>query len=530
MANLFEKPVAANPISEFVGLPLEFINNSMQQRQQKYDQAKADMDVLEDELLKTNALAGDRTRQQAILKGFDDEITSIAETGDLSMVQGKLDNLKRKMSREMAYGELGSINKNFGLAGAYQTNMKKLYQQNKISNAGQVLGGKSISDFRTTPNADGSWGTFSGYSPSNLTNPTEALRKSIKGIHAKYDELGQENITSADVVNNLTTELANNPEILRSMQEQFMSGYKGENASEDFAKYYKDTVEGLVKDATYQKKLKNIEKAGKGKGNEPIRGRQWGRVMAPSSASGELDAQGMNVASGREFFKNILRRDSTAEFDKYTSSAKGKEEIKFMEWKSGSKFPDSYGAQVEWIEQNAMEPISSELITETVPTYMTDKIISDKGDRLTNGAVRDMNGKVLSKPEQQRIFGSDDAGHKAVVGGLVGEYSDLPYGSIVIIGKDGETYIQENLDTEILGSLKFAKNRLNTTQKTNTGHNTLTFTRPVNANGITLSPGTYEARFNPEDGVTTLTQNGVKRYMYGKNEDGVNTIVKVPEN
>jgi len=526
MANMFEKPVAANPISQFVGLPLEFMNSAIQQRQQQYDKAKADMDQLEDSLLKTNALSGDRVRQQAILKGFDDELTSISETGDLSQVQGKLDNLKRNINREMQYGELGAINKNFASAGAYNTNLGKLYENKKINKSGSTLGARSISEFRTTPNEDGSWSSFKGYTPSNLINPTKALSESIKAIHAKFDEKGQEFVGADDVINNLNSEMANNPEILNSLRENFLATYKGDNPAEDFKKHYKETIESAVKDATYKKKLKAVE-GGKGSKKE-IRGRQWGRVVMPNT-QGELSAKGGDASGARSFIGNF-GRNTTDVFENYKNSAEGEREIKFMEWKSRTDFPESYAEQVEWIEKNAGSPLSGELITETIPESMARNILSDNGDRLTNGTVRNIEGKIMDREDQMEIFGSDDKGHKAVVGGQVSEASGHPYGSTVIIGKDGETYIQETTDTEILGSTKFARNRLNTVKNTNTGRKTINFARPiVGTKGVVINPGSYEATYDPKGGITTLRQNGVDKYMYGKDDNGNNVIVKVPE-
>ena len=93
-----------------------------------------------------------------------------------------------------------------------------------------------------------------------------------------------------------------------------------------------------------------------------------------------------------------------------------------------------------------------------------------------------------------------------------------------------KTYVMENQDTEILGSLKFAKNRLNTTQNTNTGHNSITFNRPiVSGKDILISAGSYDSVYDPKEGVTTLSQNNVARYKYGRDENGKNIIVTIPE-
>ena len=529
MANLFEKPIAANPMSRFVAMPLDFMQNALQQKQNRYDKARADMDVLEDSLLKTNALTGDRERQQAILKGYDDEISAIAETGDLSNVQGQLDSLKRKMSRDMAYGELGAINSNFSKASKYSENIGKLYSANKIKGAGRDLSMKSISDFKTTPNGDGSYATFSGYTPSNLTNPLKSIRDSIKAIHAKYDEEGQEFVDENTVISNLNNEIVNNPEILNSMRESFMASYGGDNSKEDFAKYYNKTILDAVRDATYKKKLTAAQKgknSGANKEDKITRGRQWGKFAIPKG-QGELDATGMNASTGRSIL-DYLGFNMTDKFKEYVKSKEGQREIKFLEGNSETPFPENYMDQVDWIEENASKPVTGELITINIPNYMSRNVISDKGERLTNGAVWDQNGNVVNKKDQNAIFGDDGAGKVATVVGMSGQDSAHPYGSIVFIGKDGNTYVQENLDTEILGSPEYAKSLINSTRYSTTGKKPITFTRPIIGNGgITLAQGSYQSVYDQDTGIVDLYQNGILKYRYGKDSNGNDKIIKV---
>ena len=114
--SLFDKPIAAKPMSEFVALPLQFIDRTIQRRQAKYDKAQAEIDEIESDFVKSNALPGDAARAREIKDKYHAEIEAMAEAAgeDYSQIAAPMSRLSRRIKRDLSYGELGAQNRAYG--------------------------------------------------------------------------------------------------------------------------------------------------------------------------------------------------------------------------------------------------------------------------------------------------------------------------------------------------------------------------------------------------------------------------------
>jgi hypothetical protein len=518
MANMFEKPIAANPISTFAALPLQFMQRAIDVKQQRYDQAKADIEQREDDLLQTHALQGDTAEHQELLQGYHQKIEDIAESsgGDLSQVQGQLDRLKTSMKRDMNYGKLGAMNTAYASAIAEKGNLDKLYQAGKIQKSGYDLGMRQISQHKTVLDEAGTgYNTFQRYNPSSETDAIGKLNASVDEITAKYDQQGQKFVNQDLIKKNLSTAFEQNPELVNSMRENFLANYSGKTPGEDFTKYFDKAVSTVISNKQYQQKV-DASKRVNGQG-DIVRGREWGNINIPN-AQGQTAFKGGTMPFIKEMLSKVGMAGGTEEFKKYVDSDQGQKEIKYMNKNSDTPFPTkgSHTQQVAWIEENALKPVSGKVISVPVPETMINGIISKQGALLTRGAIMDESGAVIDPTKVGDLQPAKSGENPTVVSGIVGPDSALPYGTIILTSKDGRTYYQENTDTEILGSKEYAESLLNSVKVTNTGSKPVTLSRTVydKTTGTELiAAGKYLTEFNQNTRIVSVTQNGKLKYM-----------------
>lgn len=526
MANLFEKPIAARPMSEFVALPLDFIDRSVQRKQAIYDKAKAGKEGLEDELLKTHALPGDVERQQAILQGFDQKINDIVESvsGDYSRVGGQLDALKQEMQKELAYGEIGAINSAYTGAMTSKADLDKRYADKKIGSAGRTLGMQAISEYQTTQGDDGTWSSFNAYAPSNIVDPIAEMHKSVKEIHAKYDEEGTEFVGDDVVLANLDNKMNSNPEIMKSLVENFKATYPN-GSQEDFAGYYDAIKKRIVQDRTYKKVSKSLADK---KNNVMMPGTTLRDWQQPKRVSGINESKGGSVPMLRAAGK-WLGFDTTDEHDTFIASEEGKRLVEYMEAKTGTNMPTDYMDQVDWLSENAGTMRTSNVIMGEANPKVLQYAITDDGFLNYGGAVYTQDGELESAEDTKAWQGKSEDGNTARIIGVVEEGGMYPKGSYVFIGKDGQKRIQEPGDPDTLRSQSFNMSQINSSRLANTGKTDIKIHSNITSpkTGKVLVPrGDYTSVHDIASGSIILYQNGKAQYIKTI-ENGVEVIKKV---
>ena len=267
MANLFEKPVAANPVSTFSQLPLQFINQLEQQNEAKNDKAQQMISMIDDTLLGTKALSGDAGRHREIIEGYNTQLDAIVASagGDYGSVRGELDNLKYKIRKDLSSnGELGSINAAFKGGIASREDLFKRHQDKKISYAGLQEGLSKLASHKTTQNEAGQWSSFSGYNPSNVSDVVSALQGQADEIVKKVDNDGQAYRSSKDIQKSLATYMQSNPDMDRAIMENFKLNYKGEpsQANDEFKQYRANLIKSVSNDKSYQERTSAADGGG----------------------------------------------------------------------------------------------------------------------------------------------------------------------------------------------------------------------------------------------------------------------------
>jgi hypothetical protein len=529
MANLFERPIAANPLSEFVGLPMELLQSAVQKRQSDYDQAKDTMEKQRDVLLGTTSSAADKARQTAILAGFETKIENVADEvgGDYSLVRPQLDTLTRQIKQELGSGELGSIHKNAGLMAAYRKELEDNYTGGKSQYSGYKMGLQSMNKFKTTLGENNTWSSFSGYTPSHVANVGEKLDEFAKNVQAKYMADGNKIVSVGDVSKAMYGYLQDTPAAIQALQENFQVNYTGDpkNATKEFKKYVADTVSKVASYNVYQEVSKKSD-AQLEREYEDEQAAQMGTVSSDWQVPG-LGGSLSYEEGGASWLKNAgakMGLGTTEGHQKWVNSAEGKETIKLMEQSSGKKFPVStkdnsrYLDQVNWLEEQSSKPLRATLEFGALTDREKKLYTTDNGMPLAiNGAIYKKGSTTpISKEERAAMLGDGKTNRPYVVGILRGGVGHFTPGSVAYIGADHEEYIAETRDPRVLRSPEFGMHLLKTAKLSNTGKNTATLQAPIinkDSGKVLVPPGTYTTKKDPATGYVKVLQNGVEKYI-----------------
>ena len=529
MPNLFEKPIAANPMSEFVALPLQFIDQTIQRRQAKYDKARADQDAMEDTLYGSKFLPGDSERNLAIREGYEKQMDEIVESvgGDYSQVSGRLDGLKRRIKQDLQYGELGAQGKNYAAAMKHRETQEGLYQASKIQKSGLDLALSGISSHRTTPNEKGGFSSYSGYSPSNIVNPVKTISDMVDEINIKYDQEGQGYISPDLVMNNISNTLSTMPDVTRSLREVFESGYSGkpEDKTEAFKKFYASTIKNIIETKQYEK-VNTPAQGGTGGKGAITPGFVLPNFQMPN-ISGEMGIKGGSIPLGRKWVKDLLGLDSTAEFTKSINTKDSQERIRYMEKKFNSTFPTNPYDQQQWLEEHMTKGAVRPMVTRQATNAELGQFMTKDG-QLKNPRVGlyGENGEPLSDDEMKDFIGKKEDGSVARVLGIVSSGGQHAPGSIIVSGKNGAVAVQPPSTVDVLTSPDHALWSINKVKGTHTGKTSIKLDYPLygseegeDGKPLQIPEGHYQTVHNinvdkddPAYNSVTLYQNGVAKY------------------
>jgi len=503
MANLFEKPIATQPMSEFVGLPLDFISKKLEQKQLKYDTAKADIAAQEDSMLGLKFLPGDRERHMELQGQWDAKLDQIIENagGDYSQIQAPLDQWKRAMNREISYGELGFQGQNYAAAHSKFKKLDEMLTEGKIREGGLNRFKQSMQTHVTTSTEAGGFSGFKGYSPSAEMDPLGVIHDTIDEVVAQSDENGYDGRTRGRVLSGINNLMRTNPNIMKSLQEQYGVSPKDPNNPETEVEYMNKVIEGVIDAKEYQNKMKDKSVNGVDFMNTTLQ-----HVGLPQRSKGNNKSVGNSMIQAKQLL------GITGDADEFIASPEGKELIRALESQGEGKMPTDPTERAAWIDNLANK-------NRTVSVPIDGKMAPVRGV-VVNGKLMNPDAYHVDQEgnpvDSSVITEGKNPKDIAVTRGMVpsGEYM----GWIAIVGADGQMYLEENTSDTLLNSKEYQKNQIDLVANTLTHNKTITLRGYGNVEG-----GTYEARFHkvtPEErekgniDVTTLYKNGEPMYKY----------------
>jgi len=475
MANLFEKPIAANPMSEFVGLPLDFIQKTMDKRQAKFDTAKADIEAAEDSLLGLKFLPGDRERHMAWQGRMEGELDQMIENadGDYSVIQPQLDRWKRKVKRELSYGEIGAQGTAYDAAMAMKGQVDKRVIAGTASQQGADEFTRQMQGHVTSRTEDGGFTSFKGYVPSAITNLTKYLQDNVDEINPKYDDDGNKYIGEDHIASNIANVRQTNPNFNKALLESFnaakLSGYKG-----DVNDYASSVITGVISDKEYYAQ-QAASAASRGANKQ---GAVLLDIGQPQFTKGDLSYAGGTVPYLKDI-AGLFGKDGYKSHNDWVKSKEGIRSIAYMQSKTKDPFPEGNPhAESKWIQENASKATKGKVYTRGATPAQSNMITKQGALRNPRAAVRDTSGRLLSGDEVQAIQGSSkDAEGRiktsfvsfAVTGG--GGYVA---GTGVMTSHDGKMYFIEPSAQEVLNDPMYNAGLLMLPSGSSTGKMTIT--------------------------------------------------------
>jgi len=529
MPTLYEKPLDYTPQSTFVPQPLELIGKVMEMQANKYDKAKALIQASENSWLKSDHSVNDTDIYNNTINAYEKRIDEAVANagGDYSTLTAFADSLVKDINFDSTQGVLAHLKNNKALIEKEKETLDKDYKDAKIGYGGYIKGLEAISNFKTTLDSQGNFTTFNRYTPSNVANPIETMSKVLKDLPDKTNDEGIDFKGVRALTETLNMELANNPDIEKALIENFNIQYNGKKDSksiqENYLKYKDNIINKIVADQSYTRnKPENV--------NGTIPSKVIDNVQIPEGLqNGIFNYTGGNAAVARSAIQNIFGLKTEKAFKDSTNTDEAKNIIHNLEISSGTKYPTTYKEQVKWLDKTIHAPKVGRVITKTITSKDTSRIIDANGNLLNENGVYNREGKKVS--DFSALSPSTDK--KPYVVGVVDIGSDLPPNSALIKGTDGELYVQPPTDTKTLLSADYNMWKVYNIGKSNTGNGVINIEDINTTGGVTISKGTYKATVrygNTKSGEATrklivLSQNGKPKFSIEATEDPRHPII-----
>jgi len=532
MANLFEKPIAAQPMSEFVGLPLDFISKKLEQKQSKYDAAKADIAAQEDSMLGLKFLPGDRERHMELQGQWDAKLDQIIENagGDYSQIQAPLDRWKRDMSREISYGELGAQGSAYKAAQTMKEGLDKRALKGETSKGGMAMFNRSMQAHRTTENSVGGYNSFQGYTPSSVTDVRNYLRDEAKKINANYDPNGNKSISADRILLDMNATIASKGDLKNALYESYVESGGDPEDQEQLLAYENALKSSVISSVKYDEITKRTGMNGES-GQTP-RGTILKDIQMPRiQGSGTYEGGSLNDIKG--FLDDRFGTENASKFNKWEKTVEGERMIRFLAEGTNEPYPSNYSDKVDWLDEHLDKPMIGNVVTKA-PTGKDQAAVDQSGAPLYTGAAvyAEDGSKVDSRTAG--IWGTNkDTKRTAKVIGTVDSGGTHAPGDYVIAGADGNTYIQENLSLDDnLSSPKYNIWTATKSKFTTSGveENVVIRGIPAQGNSVAVPAGNYDSTYYPGRGnvLSQRTEKGVEnKFVIFTDKNGMTTIKKL---
>jgi hypothetical protein len=493
MANLFEKPIAANPISEFAGLPLQFLAQAERQKTEDKMNSLKMTGMAQENLLQMKALSGDVPRLNEIVGKYEKRID---EASGNSPENAALETQKL-MNEIRSNRELRAINSNYTTGTASLSSANDRYIAGKASKSGVTLSQMTANQFKTTQDEFGNYSTFKGYTPSNVPDVLGELTNILKDTATQYNEEGMKFKGKESMLSTLTANMQARPELEQSLNESFSVSYQekpGVSRRDAYLNYRSAFLNKVVGDQSFKEVKQAAAGEGDYSGDLVMSGFQYNAAGALSDYAGGTASSLRGLIAKAGF-------NSTKKFTDFLGTSTGKFEIKSLEDASGVPFPKEYSDQVAYIEKHSSNPKVENIITEKVEKGLANSIINNKGYIKIRGQIKDQSGNIMDDNfVRENIEGSTKDGLSAQVVRRIKKGSGRE-GDYIIHGKDNQMYTMEARDFETISSPKYIHRKIAAVSDRAaypTGRKTTKITTPFvvsgGENGAMIQPGVYESR------------------------------------
>lgn len=530
MANLFEKPVAANPISTYAKLPLQFMAQLNSQRQSQELRNIQMIGQVDNTLTTHKALGRDLPKQQEILKGYEDRIEALSQVESLHDSAKGLTKLKAEIAGNK---ELQAYNSTYKQGMSDRANLQKRFEDQKIGKGQYSAGLKNLAGHETTQDEFGNYSGYSPYSGSNIYDVRSELTKIVKGTHEKFDGMGQGFKDKGQLRGSLNSAIQSNPQFEQAIRENFEQEYrptKTDPKEESRSKYnaYKGYRENLLNsvatDEAFQKVDDQMASSGYGVGTKMVYN-NFG-----NNKDGKLSSyKGGSMATLKSIVMNMTGKDGgRQEFDDFANSEEGKFDIKYLEQRSNTKMPKDYLGAVEWVEKYSDNTSTTSVIGHGVSQAVALGTINKQGFFTDYTDIRDQNGNKLSKEEvMQKVEGAqrNSKGQVQRVAKVLHRIKGGTLsGRLIIQGADGNKYTKEPKDTGITKSFQYNHEKIMGVKAGSyNGRKNVTLPSSITSGRLVIPAGDYQVRHYPsvksqyEEGKSSvdqviLFQNGKKMY------------------
>ena len=528
MANLFEKPIAANPISTYAKLPLQFMAQ-MKSRQESEELRSIQMiGQTTNALTSHKALGRDLPKQQEIIQGYENRIGELSELDDVHQSAIGLAKLKGEIAGNK---QLQAYNSSYVQGMKERGNLQERYEDKKIGRGQYSKGLKNLASFETTQDEFGNYSGFTPYNGSNIYDVRADLVKIVKGTHEQFDDMGQGYKNKGELRGSINSAIKSNPQYEQAIMENFETLYRpgqGGAVQEDkdknraYIKYRENLLNEISTDESFQRVDTALAKSGVGSASEML------YTDFAGMSTGKINAmEGGQMATIKSVIMDITGLEGGRKtFDDYTKTDGGKFDINYLEKRSGTKMPSDYLEAVEWVEKNTSNSVKTGITGEYISPSIALRTINNKGFFTNYKDIRGKDGRVLSKEEvMEKVEGAQkDANgqvqrsakvlHRAKVGsGYVGR--------IILQGKDGEIYTKGAEDVDTLKSFKYNNDQITDVKSAAyNGRKTVNLRNSISNGNLVIPSGRYEARHFPsvkdkyEEGKSTIDQ--IVLYQNGK--------------
>lgn len=181
--NRFYKAPGYKFQSQYVPLPLEYMQKQLEGKQKQLDTARAGRDAMEEKLLAVDALEQDTSGRNTAIDAYEQEAQSIIDDykDTPAALAGKMGDLRKRINKDMTRGELGAIQRSHAARSEYVKDLDKRLKEGKLleSDYRRLVAASDKSYAKGIGQADdlGNYNVYSGRSAQNFVNiPKKAMK------------------------------------------------------------------------------------------------------------------------------------------------------------------------------------------------------------------------------------------------------------------------------------------------------------------------------------------------------------------
>lgn len=271
MANRYTRgPIAATVQSQFVPLPLEYMEKFLQRRQNKYDVSKAITDKVETELGKFKFLGQDTPQGRAHLQEYRNKINQMVEDVgyDYSQLNAKTDQLKKEFTADVTGGYLGATTASYQNYAANVADIDKMVMKGDMTKErADWRKSQLLSNFAGTAQDETGWHSYQKQTVGRDFDVEETMNQLGKDVHDQYTSTGDAYLGLGYVTKRIKANFMNDPEAMNFVKDEVQRLYNPKT-KEELSKFMKQYIDTKAKHAAslqtfYKVSERNIAAADK---------------------------------------------------------------------------------------------------------------------------------------------------------------------------------------------------------------------------------------------------------------------------